>query len=96
MKKIDDGLLCNDVEVPFVKHEDVITLYDEDQFFGPVVKAMEEEWPQDQIQRRKLEKILRIVMPLPCSGRRHTRVVGIVVQRHQKRDELCVKQQEIS
>ena len=58
MEKIDDGLLCNDVEVPFVKHEDVITRYDEDQFFGPVVKAMEEEWPQDQIQRRKLEKIL--------------------------------------
>ena len=36
------------------------------------------------------------VMPLPVSGRRHTRVVGTVVQRHQKRDELCVKQQEIS
>ena len=25
MEKIDDGLLCNDVEVSFVKHEDVIT-----------------------------------------------------------------------
>ena len=44
--------------MPFVKHEDVITRYDEDQFFGPVVKAMEDEWPQDHIQRRKLEKIL--------------------------------------
>ena len=38
----------------------------------------------------------KYVMPLPGSGRRHTRVVGTVVQRHQKRDELCVKQQEIS
>ena len=44
--------------MPFVKHEDVITRYDEDQFFGPVLKAMEEEWRQDQIQRRILEKIL--------------------------------------
>ena len=25
MEKTDDRLLCNDVEVPFVKHEDVIT-----------------------------------------------------------------------
>ena len=37
MEKIDDGSLCNDVEVPFVKNEYVITRYDEDQFFGPVV-----------------------------------------------------------
>ena len=27
-------------------------------------------------------------MPLPGSSRRHTRVVGTVVQRHRKRDEL--------
>ena len=58
MEKIDDGLLCNDVEVPFVKHEHMITRYDEDQLFGRVGKAMGEVWPHDQIQRRKLEKIL--------------------------------------
>ena len=60
MEKIDDGLLCNDFVVPFVKHEEVITWYGENQFFGPAVKAIEEKWPQDQIQRRKLEKIFPI------------------------------------
>ena len=43
VETIDDGLLCKDVEVPFVKHENVITRYNGDQFFGPVVKAMEEK-----------------------------------------------------
>ena len=44
--------------MPYVKREDVITRYDEDQFFGPVLKTVEYKWPDDQIQGRKLEKIL--------------------------------------
>ena len=44
--------------MPFIRHEDLKTRYDEDQFFGPVIKAMKNEWPQDQIQSRKFEKIL--------------------------------------
>ena len=58
MEKIDDGLIYNDVELPYVKHEELITRYDEDQLFGPVVKAMEDKWPDDQIRRRELEKIV--------------------------------------
>ena len=58
MEKIEEGALCNDVEVPYIRHDDVITRYDEDQFFGPIVKAMNGEWPSDEYQRQKLEKIL--------------------------------------
>ena len=58
MERIDDGFICNDVEMPYVKHDEVITRYDEDQFFRPTVKAMEDKWPDDQIQRLKPEKIL--------------------------------------
>ena len=60
MERIDDGLIYDDVEVPYVKHEDMITRYDEDQFFGSVLKAMEDKWTDDQIQGRKPKKRLPI------------------------------------
>ena len=45
---------------------------------------------------RVLEEYCEPVMPLPGSRRRHTRVVGTVVQRHQKERWVVVKQREIS
>ena len=58
MEKTDDGVLCNGVEVHFVKHEDLITRYDENKLFGPVLKGMEDKWPADHIQRHQLENVL--------------------------------------
>ena len=48
----------NDIEVPYIQFEDVINGYEDDQFFGPIVKALNDEWPDDQKQKLKLEKML--------------------------------------
>ena len=53
-----DGTMLNSLEVPFIEFEDVVTRYDDDQFFGPVVKALNGDFPDDKIQRYKIEKIL--------------------------------------
>ena len=53
-----DDVNVNDVEVPFIEFEDVISGYEDDQFFNPIVKALREEWPDDEKQRSKLEKLL--------------------------------------
>ena len=48
----------NDVEVPFIRFEDVIVGYEDDQFFGPIVKALTGEWPTEAKQKVKLEKLV--------------------------------------
>ena len=48
----------NDVEVPSIDVNGVLSDYEGDQFFGPVVRAHEGEWPEDDTQRRTVEKIL--------------------------------------
>lgn len=48
----------NDVEVPFIRFDDVISDYEKDQFFGHVLRAMKDEWPFDQKQKFKIEKLL--------------------------------------
>lgn len=48
----------NDIEVPYCAFDDVITNYEEDQFFGPIVKAFKDEWPSDEKQKYKLQKLL--------------------------------------
>ena len=58
LAKIDDDTLVNDVEVPYIQFEDLINGYEDDQFFGPIVKALNDEWPDDPKQRMKLEKML--------------------------------------
>jgi len=54
----DAGACVNDVEIPFIRFEDVISGYEEDQFFGPVVEALLDKWPEDAIEKLKLEKML--------------------------------------
>jgi len=48
----------NDVEVPYIDIEEIISNYDEDQFFGPVVRAMKGTWPKDPKEALRLEKVL--------------------------------------
>ena len=47
----------NDFEVPYIEFEDVISGYDEDQFFGPILKALDGDWPKDMKQKLKIEKL---------------------------------------
>lgn len=53
-----EGISCNDVEIPFIDIEEVLTSYEEDQFFGPVLKAMNFEWPDDETNRKQMDQIL--------------------------------------
>ena len=48
----------NDVEVPYIEFSNIINGYEDDQFFGPILRAMKGEFPEDQKQRLKIEKIL--------------------------------------
>lgn len=50
--------VVNDIEVLFIQFEDVIGSYEEDQFFGPILRAMKDDWPSDQKKRVKLEKFI--------------------------------------
>ena len=48
----------NTLEVPFIRFEEVIKEYKEDQFFGPVVDGLDGKWPTDVMKKLKLENIL--------------------------------------
>jgi len=48
----------NDVEVPFIKFEDVIQDYEDDQLFGPILKALEGKYPKDPKEKYRLEQLL--------------------------------------
>ena len=52
------NLNLNDVEVLGVDFEDFIPSYEEDQFFGPIVKAMNGDWPKENEKKLTFEKIL--------------------------------------
>jgi len=54
----DSDVVVNDVEVPYIQFDNVISGYEEDQFFGPIMKALDNEWPKDQKQKLKIEKLL--------------------------------------
>ena len=72
----------SNIEVPEINFEDIVTRYDDDQFFGPVVRAMEGDFPEDEIQKRKLEKII----PLFCRERARLFYNG----------KLCVPRRSVS
>lgn len=57
---IDDDPVVNDVEVPYIQFYDVISEYENDQFFGPIVRALSDKWPDDPKMRLKIEKMLPI------------------------------------
>jgi len=48
----------NAIDVPFINFKDVITSYEEDQFFQPIVNAMDGKWPDNPKERKKLEELL--------------------------------------
>ena len=48
----------NDVEVIGVDFDDFVPNYEEDVIFGPIVKAMNGEWPEENEKKWILEKIL--------------------------------------
>ena len=55
---IKGEMKINDVEVPSIDVNDVLSDYEGDQFFGRVVRALQGEWPEDDTQRRTVEKII--------------------------------------
>ena len=48
----------NDVEVPSIDLNDVLSGYEGDKFFRPVVRALQGEWLEDDTQRQTVEEIL--------------------------------------
>jgi len=48
----------NNIEVPFIDIEDVIGRYEEDQFFGPIMKAINGEFPKSAKEKFRIEKLL--------------------------------------
>ena len=55
---IDDDPVVNDVEVPYIQFEEVISGYEDDQFFGPIVKALNDECPDHPKKKLRIERIL--------------------------------------
>ena len=55
------NLKLNDVEVLGVDFEDFIPSYEEDQFFGLIVKAMNRDWPKENEKKLTLKKILPLL-----------------------------------
>lgn len=53
-----EGSLVNDVKVPNIEFDNVITSYDEDQFFLSNVNAFKNEWPSNEKQKYKIKKLL--------------------------------------
>lgn len=45
-----------DVQTPSIEFEDVILGYDNDQFFSPFFKALQDEWTEDLRLELKLKK----------------------------------------
>ena len=54
----ENVMVVNDVEVPKISFDDVIDGYEDDQFFGPILKAMNGEWPSSDKERFKMEKLI--------------------------------------
>lgn len=48
----------NAVEVPFIAIEEVLGSYEEDQFFGPILKALRNGWPQDEVKKNQVQMLL--------------------------------------
>ena len=48
---VNNNVLINDIEAPFIKFEEVIDNYENEQFFGPIVKALNGRWPADEKKR---------------------------------------------
>lgn len=48
----------NAIYVPYINFSDVIMSYDEDQFFRPIVRALDGTWPEDPKQKKKVEELL--------------------------------------
>ena len=57
-ESIYDDPVVNDVEVPYIQFEDAISGYEDDQFFGPIVRALNDKWPDDPKKRLRIERIL--------------------------------------
>lgn len=47
------------VDVPLIYVEEVIVSSEEDKLLRPVVKDLKEDWPEDEVKKKKLEMLLR-------------------------------------
>ena len=46
------------MELPYIDVSDSIGTCEEDQFFGPLVRALRGEWPEDITKRKNLQLLL--------------------------------------
>ena len=54
----DNDVNVNDMEVPFIQFEDVIGEYDDDQLFGPIVRALNNTWSDNPKEKIRLKQLL--------------------------------------
>lgn len=63
----------NAIDVPFINFKDVIGSYDEDQFFKPIVRALNGEWPETPKEKKRIEELLPMFKleddKLLCNGK---------------------------
>jgi hypothetical protein len=59
LKSSDEtSALLNSTEVPYFDRSEIFRKYEDDQFFGPSVRAMRNEWPEHENGNRQLERML--------------------------------------
>lgn len=51
----------NDVEVPFICFEDYVVIYEDNQFFRPIIEALRGDWPKTSKQKVILEKLVPLL-----------------------------------
>lgn len=54
----ETSAVLNSTEVPYFDRSEILKNYEDDQFFGPVVRAMRNEWPMHEHGKRQLERML--------------------------------------
>lgn len=58
----EEGRVKNDADMPFIDSGGILTSYEEDHFFGPVVRTVKGEGPFGKMKRRKLKKTFSLFM----------------------------------
>ena len=55
----ETSAVLNAAEVPHFDRSEIVKNYESDQFFGPVVRAMRDVWPENVVARKQIERMLQ-------------------------------------
>jgi hypothetical protein len=55
---VETSAVVNKTEIPRFYRYDILRNYEADQFFGPIVRAMRDEFPDTEQGRRQMERML--------------------------------------